>query len=91
MLEVNGDLWLHQGRMYCKDWRIQYGYRPLVMDYFNDCVRRYDKNLKVELRTNQFNTNQEKAAKDDGVAELVSQNAAESDVDKNDSSSCFCC
>ncbi len=32
--------------------------------------------------TNQFNTNQEKAAKDDGIAELVSQNAAESDVDK---------
>jgi hypothetical protein len=52
------------------------------MDYFNDNERRYDNNLKVEVHTNQFNTNQEKAAKDDGVAELVSQNDAESDVDK---------
>jgi hypothetical protein len=57
-------------------------YWPLVMDYFNDCVRRYDNDLKVKVRTNQFNTNREKAAKDDGVAELASQNAAESDVDK---------
>ncbi len=52
-------------------------YWPLVMDYFNDCVRRYSKDLKVKVRTNQFNTNQEKVAKDDGVAELASQNAAE--------------
>ena len=34
------------------------------------------------MHTNQFNTNQEKPAKDDGVAELASHNAAESDVDK---------
>ena len=34
------------------------------------------------MRTKKFNTNGEKAAKDDGVAELASQNAAESDVDK---------
>ncbi len=53
------------------------------MDYFRNCVRRYDNNLKVEVRTNQVNTNQEKAAKVDGVAELASQNAAESDVDNN--------
>jgi hypothetical protein len=52
------------------------------MNYFNDCVRKYDNNLKVKVHTNQFNTDQEKAAKDDGVAELASQNAAESDVDK---------
>ncbi len=38
--------------------------------------------MKVKVRTNQFNTNHEKAAKDDGVAELASQNAAESDVNK---------
>ncbi len=59
-----------------------HGYRPLVMDYFNDCMRRYDNNQKVKEHTNQFNTNQEKAAKDNGVAELASQNAVESDVDK---------
>jgi hypothetical protein len=59
-----------------------HGYRPIVMDYFNDCVRMFNNDLKAEMRTNQFNTNQEKAAKDDGVAELASQNAAESDVDK---------
>ncbi len=59
-----------------------HGYQPLVMDYFNNCVRRYDNDLKVKVRTNQFNTNQEKAAKDDGVAELASQNATGSDVDK---------
>jgi hypothetical protein len=57
------------------------GYRPIVMG-FNDCVRRYNKDLKVEVHTNQFNTNQETAAKGNGVAELVSQNATESDVDK---------
>jgi hypothetical protein len=57
-------------------------YQPSVIDYFNDCVRRYDNNLKVRVHTNQFNTNQEKAAKDAGVAELASQYAAESDVDK---------
>ncbi len=34
-----------------------HGYWPLVMDYFNDCVRRYDNDLKVKVRTNQFNTN----------------------------------
>ncbi len=58
-----------------------HGYRPIVMDYFNNCVKRYSTNLKVKVCTNQFNTNQEKAAKDDGVAELLSQNAADSDVD----------
>jgi hypothetical protein len=52
------------------------------MDYFNYCVRRYNNNLKIKVRTNQFNPNQEKAAKGDGVAKLASQNAAESDVDK---------
>ncbi len=50
--------------------------------YFNDCVRGYNNDLKVKVHTNQLNTNWEKAAKDDGVAELASQNAAESDVDK---------
>jgi hypothetical protein len=74
MLEVNGDLWLHQGRIYCKDWRIQSRILTSCMDYFNDCVRRYDNNLKIKVRTNQFNTNRENAAKDDGVAKLVSQN-----------------
>jgi hypothetical protein len=59
-----------------------HGYWPLVMDYFNDCVRRYDNDLKVKVCTNQFHTNQEKAAKDDGVSELASQNAAESVVGK---------
>jgi hypothetical protein len=58
-----------------------HGYWPIVMDYFNNCVRRYDNILKAKMHTNQFNTNQEKAAKDDGVADLASQNAAESDVD----------
>jgi hypothetical protein len=59
-----------------------HGYRPIIIDYFNDCVRRYNSDLKVDVRTNQFNTNREKAAKDDGVAELASQNATESHVDK---------
>ncbi len=34
-----------------------HGYRPLVMDYFNYCVRRYNNDLKVKVCTNQFNTN----------------------------------
>jgi hypothetical protein len=44
-------------------------------------VRRYDNNLKVKVHTNHFNTNRKKAANVDGVAELVSQNAAEGDID----------
>jgi hypothetical protein len=34
-----------------------HGYQPIVMDYFNDCARTYNNNLKIKVQTNQFNTN----------------------------------
>ncbi len=31
------------------------GYRHVVMDYYNECVSRYDNILKVEICTKKFN------------------------------------
>ena len=32
----------------------QHGYRHVVMDYYNECISRYNDNLKVEFRQNMF-------------------------------------